>query len=76
MGATVAFAESEMRSVAVSDALFDLVAVSARKLGVFLIGILVYVDLPTDTAAVSATVGNAYESFVVFWREKLHFFSF
>ena len=66
----------EMRRAVGVNAFSESVSVSVRQGKVFLHGGRVDVDLPPDTAAVSATVGYTYKIGVIFRCVELHMTSF
>jgi hypothetical protein len=72
MRASLPLSQSEVRRVLHRNALSDGVSVPTAKAFVSLKGNVVHVDLPANTAAVLASIGNTSEPFVISRSVKLH----
>ena len=64
-------AKPEMRLAVVGDALPYSLSVARPEALIFLEGLAVNVDLPTDAAAVLTSVGDTLKSFVIFGKEEI-----
>ena len=76
MRASSVGAKLEMGRISLFDARADVPRIFRVHFGIFRERFAINVNFPTDTAAMAAFIGDAFEITVIFRCKKLHFTSF